>query len=61
VPGELAVIAKPISIKLTGGTSGFRASKAVEFASGDVAGQGMVTEPQSIRPSREGKAGRIDK
>jgi hypothetical protein len=32
------MIAKPISIKLTGGKSGGCASKAVEFTSGDLQG-----------------------
>jgi hypothetical protein len=34
--GERAMIAKPISIKLTGGKSGGCASKAVELTSGDL-------------------------
>jgi hypothetical protein len=53
VAGERQMIAKPISIKLTGGKSGGCASKAVELTSGDLwACHGFVTKGEAIHLDR---------
>jgi hypothetical protein len=50
------VVAKPISIKLTGGKSGGCASKAAELTSGICACHGIVTAGEVIRPTMAQKS-----